>query len=166
MSNEAGKPVSESSIEVTHLVLPPDTNALGTIFGGRIMEWADLAASIVAMRHTRQACVTASMDALHFIAPIHLGDIVVLKAAINYTHTTSLEIGVRVESENPKTGIRSHAASAYLTFVAIDAQGKPIPVPAIIAESETEKRRLLEAQMRRQDRLTHRQGIQAARQQP
>lgn len=158
-----GKPVSESSIEVPHLVLPPDTNALGTIFGGRVMEWLDMTAAVVAMRHTRQTCVTASMDALHFISPVRVGDIVILKASVNYTHKTSLEIGVRVESEDPLTGKRRHTASSYLTFVAIDKDKKPAEVAPVIPQSAAEKRRYREAEKRRADRLKHRAEISAAR---
>ncbi|HCU25179.1 MAG TPA: acyl-CoA thioesterase [Deltaproteobacteria bacterium] len=147
------KPVSASSAEFTHLVLPQDTNALGTIFGGRIMEWTDIAAAVVASRHCRQVAVTASMDALHFISPIRLGDIVVLKASVNYTHRTSMEIGVRIESENPVTGERCHTASAYLTFVALDEAGKPSQVPEVVPENAEEKRRFHEGQRRRQERI-------------
>ena len=150
------KPVSESSAEFTHLVLPPDTNALGTIFGGRIMEWVDIAASIVAGRHCRQVVVTASMDALHFLAPVKLGDIVILKATVNFTRRTSLEIGVHVESENPLTGERRHTSSAYLTFVALGADGKPTEVPAVQPVTEEEKRRYTAAKARSEERLKKR----------
>lgn len=150
------KPVSASSAEFTHLVLPPDTNALGTIFGGRIMEWVDIAASIVASRHARQVVVTASMDALHFLAPVKVGDIVILKAAVNFTHRTSMEIGVRIESENPLTGERRHTSSAYLTFVALDANGKPNAAPAVLPQTDEEKRRFEEAKLRYEYRAKNR----------
>jgi acyl-CoA hydrolase len=163
MGNSPGKPVKLSQSESAHLVLPSDANALDTIFGGRIMAWADLAASIVAFRHTRQICVTASMDELHFISPVKVGEIVILKASVNYTHKTSLEIGVRVESEDPLTGERKHTASAYLTFVAIDANRCPIPVPPVIPETADEKRRYREAEERRNNRLAHRAKLKAER---
>lgn len=147
------KPVSASAAEFTHLVLPPDTNALGTIFGGRIMEWVDIGAAIVASRHCRMVAVTASMDALHFISPIKLGDIVILKASINFTHKTSMEVGVRIESEDPKTGQRHHTASAYLTFVALDDSGVPTEVPLIKPETSEEKRRFEAGRRRREERL-------------
>ncbi len=147
------KAVSESSAEFTHLVLPPDTNALGTIFGGRIMEWIDIGAAIVATRHCRGVAVTASMDALNFISPVKLGDIVILKASVNYSHKTSMEIGVRVEAEDPKTGFRRHTSSAYLTFVALDDKGTPTEVPPIHCNTPEEKRRFEEAKMRRAERL-------------
>ncbi|HSA59002.1 MAG TPA: acyl-CoA thioesterase [bacterium] len=150
------KPVSASSAEFTHLVLPPDTNALGTIFGGRIMEWVDIAGSIVASRHCRQIVVTASMDALHFLAPVKLGDIVILKAAVNFTHRTSLEIGVRIESENPLTGERRHTSSAYLTFVALDAAGRPVAAPEVLPQTEDEKRRFEDAKKRYEYRVKNR----------
>jgi acyl-CoA hydrolase len=147
------KPVSASAAEFTHMVLPPDTNALGTIFGGRVMEWIDIASAIVAERHCRKVAVTARMDALNFISPIKLGDIVILKAAVTFTHKTSMEIGVRVESENPRTGERCHTASAYLTFVALDDSGKATEVPPLACETIDEKRRFEAGKERRQKRL-------------
>ncbi len=155
------KPVSRSSAEFTHLVLPSDTNALGTIFGGRIMEWTDIAAAVVASRHCRKVAVTASMDALHFISPIRLGDIVILKAAVNFTATTSMEIGVRIECENPLTGERRHTASAYLTFVALDDAGRPTAVPTVAPETPEEKRRFQEGQKRREDRIQWKSRLKA-----
>jgi len=147
------KPVSASASEFNHWVLPSDTNALGTIFGGRIMEWVDLGAAIVASRHCRKVCVTASMDTLDFISPVHLGDIVILKASVNYTHRTSMEIGVRIEAENSLTGVRRHTASAYLTFVALDEKGRPTEVIPVLPETEEEERRYSAGQTRREQRL-------------
>lgn len=147
------KSAKESYVEVTHLVQPADINSIGTIFGGTVMSWIDLAAAACANRHTRTVCVTASMDALDFLAPIHLGDIVILRAQVNYTHRTSLEVGVRVESENPFTGERRHTASAYLTFVALNKKGKPTPVPPLLVQGATEKQRFQEAEQRRKVRL-------------
>lgn len=118
------------------------------------MAWMDLAAAACAARHARKVCVTASMDALHFISPIHLGEIVVIKAQVNFTHRTSLEVGVRVDAENPRTGEWRHAVSGYLTFVAIDAKGHPTPVPALLLKTAEEKRRFREAAKRREERLT------------
>lgn len=147
------KAVSESAAEFQHLVLPPDINAMGTIFGGRIMEWIDKAAAIVAMRHCRCVAVTASMDALNFYSPVNLGDIVVLKVSVNYVHKTSMEIGIRVEAEEPKTGLRKHTSSAYLTFVALDDQRKPIAVPELVLNTSEAKRRFEEGKKRREARL-------------
>ncbi len=147
------KKVSESAAEFNHLVLPPDINAIGTVFGGRLMEWIDEAASVVAMRHCRNVAVTASMDALNFISPIRLGEIVILKSSVNYTHKTSMEIGVRIENENPKTGVRKHTASAYLTFVALDENGSSTEVPSLTCDTEDQKRRYKEGEERRAVRL-------------
>jgi len=155
------KTVANSSAEFNHLVLPPDTNALGTIFGGRVMEWIDIGAAIVAIRHCRKIAVTASMDALNFISPIKLGDIVVLKASVNYVHKTSMEIGVRVESEDPSSGLRRHTASAYLTFVCLDVSGKPSEIPSLICETSEEKRRFEAGQKRREQRLKMRASLKA-----
>ncbi len=147
------KAVSESAAEFQYLVLPPDINAMGTIFGGRIMEWIDKAAAIVAMRHCRTIAVTASMDALNFYSPVDLGDIVVLKVSVNYVHRSSMEIGVRVEAEEPKTGLRRHTSSAYLTFVALDENRKPTPVPELAMNTTEAKRRCEEGKKRREARL-------------
>jgi len=138
---------------MNELVLPTHTNALGTIFGGQVMAWIDVAAGMAAMRHARRQCVTASMDALDFIAPIRLGDLVNLKAMVNYVGRTSLEVGVRVEAEDPRVGERHHAASAYLTFVAIDADGHPVPVRPLEPSTPAERLRYDEAVARRQQRL-------------
>ncbi|MBL7685195.1 MAG: acyl-CoA thioesterase [Deltaproteobacteria bacterium] len=153
------KAVSQSSAEFTHLVLPPDTNAIGTVFGGRLMEWIDIASAVVAMRHCRGVAVTASVDALHFISPIHLGDIVILKASVNYVHKTSMEIGVRIEVEDLKTGERRHTVSAYSTFVALDESKKPRIIPELIPVTDEEKRRFEQAKARREARLQLRQAI-------
>jgi len=149
---------------MTELVLPPDTNYHGTVFGGRILQWIDIAGAIAAQRHTRRKVVTASMDDMHFAVPIRLGDVVVLKAAVNYVHRTSMEIGVRVEREVLPTGEREHAATAYLTYVALDDDGHPTPVPPIIAETPEEKRRNADAITRRTFRLARREALMARRQ--
>lgn len=151
-----GKPVSESKVEMTELVLPEHTNAMGTIFGGTIMAWIDTAAAICAFRHCRCLCVTASMDALSFVAPVKLGHIVILKASVNYTGKTSMEIGVKVISEDPLTGKTSHTSSAYLTFVAVDGKGGTVPVMPVVPEAPEEKRRFAAAQKRRDQRLQNR----------
>lgn len=148
-----GKPVCESKVEMTEVVLPGHTNQLGTIFGGQLMAWIDIAASIAAARHARTVCVTASIDALNFVAPVRLGHFVCIYASVNYAGRTSMEIGVRLDSEDPRTGIRTHVATSYLTFVALDHNGRPMEVPPLIAESDEEKRRFKDAQVRRQARL-------------
>jgi acyl-CoA hydrolase len=148
-----GKPARTSQVETTEVVLPGHTNQLGTIFGGQLMAWIDIAASISAARHASGVCVTASIDALHFVAPIRLGQHVIIRSGVNYAGRTSMEIGARLESEDPPTGRRTHVARAYLTFVAIDAHGKPRPVPAVLPETDDEKRRYREAELRRASRL-------------
>ena len=140
-------------VQMTEVVLPGHTNQLGTIFGGQLMAWIDIAGSIAAGRHARTVCVTASIDALHFVAPVKLGHFVCIYASVNSAGRTSMEIGVRLESEDPRTGVRTHVASSYLTFVAVDKEGKPQPVPPIIPVSVEEKRRFQHAQIRRQSRL-------------
>jgi acyl-CoA hydrolase len=147
------RPVKDSSVEVTHLVLPSHANAIGNIFGGQLMSWVDLAASYSAMRHSRCISVTASMDELNFIHPIKVGDLVILKASVNFVGKSSMEVGVRVEAEEPLTGKRTLTAHAYLTFVAINNDGKPTPVPRLILETDDEKRRYQEGEERRTVRL-------------
>lgn len=150
----APKKMSESRVEMTQLVLPEHTNAMGTIFGGQIMAWVDIAAAICAFRHCRMPCVTVSMDTLDFISPVKLGEIVILKANINFVGKSSMEIGVKVTSENPLTGEMKHTASAYLTFVALDSNGKPATlIPGLITESDKEQKWLEEAVERRTLRL-------------
>jgi acyl-CoA hydrolase len=150
------KPVSASEVRMTELVLPSHTNALKSIFGGVIMSWIDIAAAIAAQRHSSSAVVTASVDALNFVAPVYEGWVVNLRARVNLASRTSMEIGVRVDAENPRTGETFHTATAYLTFVAIGDDGKPVPVPQLKAESPEDERRQREAQHRRQVRLTMR----------
>ena len=147
------KPVRESQVLRTEIVHPGDTNPLGNIFGGTVVEWMDKAAAICAMRHSRTNVVTASIDALSFLSPIKVGYFVILKTSVNYTGKTSMEIGVRVEAENPMTGETQHTATAYLTFVAIDENGKPIPVPPVLPETAIEKKRYEMAKKRREARL-------------
>jgi acyl-CoA hydrolase len=149
----APRPVRESCVETTEVVLPGHTNQLGTIFGGQLMAWIDIAASISAARHARGVCVTASIDALHFVAPIRLGQHVIIRTCVNYAGRTSMEVGARLESEDPRAGQRTHVARAYLTFVAIDAQGRPRPVAPVLPESPEEKRRYRDAELRRASRL-------------
>lgn len=138
---------------MTEIVLPSDANVLGTIFGGKIMSWIDIAGAIAAGRHARGVVVTASIDALHFIAPVKVGDVVHIKASVNYAGRTSMEIGVRVDSENLVTGDMHHTASAYTTFVALDAHGKPTPVPPVTPITPADKRRFENAKKRRDARI-------------
>lgn len=141
---------------MTELVLPTHTNALGTVFGGVVMSWIDIAAAITAQRHSRKTVVTASIDALNFVAPVFKGWVVNLKASVNYAGRTSMEVGVRVDAENPITGERFHTASAYLTFVALDSHGKPTTIPSIQPKAPDEHRRFEAAKARRAQRLSRR----------
>jgi len=147
------KSPKDSTVTMTEIVLPSDANALGTIFGGKIMSWIDIAGAIAAGRHARRVVVTASLDALHFVAPVKVGNIVQLRSSVNFAGRTSMEVGVRVESENPVTGETHHTATAYLTFVALDEHGRPTPVPPVFAESPEEKRRFESAIKRRESRI-------------
>ncbi|MEK6627513.1 MAG: acyl-CoA thioesterase [Bdellovibrionota bacterium] len=150
------KSVSSSQVVMTQIVLPSNTNSLDTIFGGTVMSWIDIAAAIAAQRHSNKVVVTASIDQLSFIAPIKKGWIVNLKASVNYASKTSMEVGVRVEAENAITSELFHTASAYLTFVALDSNGKPSLVPTLVPETDIEKRRYAAGQKRRELRLGNR----------
>ncbi len=157
---DAKKP-SDSRVEMTQIVLPTHTNRFGTVFGGQVMAWMDIAAGVAAMRHAGQLAVTASMDQLHFLSGATTGEVVVLKAQVNYAGHTSMEIGVRVESEDPVTGVHKHTASAHLTFVAVNEAGEPQPVPPIAPETDDERRRYQSAERRRAERLAGRQAVLA-----
>jgi acyl-CoA hydrolase len=149
------KSVRDSQVEMVQSVFPNDANPLGNIFGGRVMEFIDIIGSISAMRHARNRVVTASMDQLNFKNPVQVGEILILRASVNFVANTSMEVGVKVMAENPLTEEQRHTSSAYLTYVAVSAKGKPAPVPQIVPETEEEKRRFREAQERRRRRLLH-----------
>lgn len=162
-ADRPGRPCHASHVEMTQMVLPPDTNYHGTVFGGRILQWIDIAGAIAAQRHTRRKVVTASIDDMHFAVPIRLGEVVVLKAAVNYVHRTSMEVGVRVEREIPSTGERELAATAYVTYVALDDAGQPTAIPPVIPETADERRRFADALTRRDFRLARRDALLARR---
>jgi acyl-CoA hydrolase len=147
------KGVKDSRMILAHQMLPHDANAAGNVHGGVIMKHIDSAAGVVAIRHARSNAVTASIDRLDFHHPVFVGDLLIIYASLNMVGRTSLEVGVRVEAENIVTGVRRHTASAYLTFVAMDPNGKPTEVPPLILESEDERRRHREALARREVRL-------------
>lgn len=147
------RPVRESFSEYSEVALPNDANPLGNLIGGRVMHLVDLAGAIAAMRHARQPVVTASIDYMTFLHPIHIGELVTLRSQVNRVFRTSMEVGVKVLVENMMTGKIRHTSSAYLTFVAIDTHGKGVPVPPAVPESEEEKRRWEEAGERRKYRL-------------
>ena len=159
------KPVRQSQVTMTEMVLPQHTNAIGSVFGGTIMSWVDIAAATCALRHCGKQVVTASVDALHFLAPVRLGWIVTIQASVNFVGGTSCEIGVKIKSENPITGESYHTASAYLTFVALDSHGRPSEVPGLILESDEERHRHAAAEIRRANRLKLKSELKARREQ-
>jgi len=148
-----GRPVRESVSEYSEVALPNDANPLGNLLGGRVMHLVDMAASLAAMRHARCAVVTASMDHMSFLYPVHIGQLIVLKSSVNRVFRTSMEVGVRVMVEDLRTGQVRHTSSAYLTFVALDEAGQPVSISPVIPEAEEEKRRYDEAGRRRENRL-------------
>ena len=152
------RPVSASAVEATYIVLPGDTNALGTAFGGKILQWMDIAAAVAAGRHCGGPTVTLAVDELTFAQPIRMGDVVSIRAAVNYAGRTSLEVGIRVERESLRTHAREHCLSGYFTFVGVDELGRPTPVPPLQTDTEVERRRFLAAERRRAERLSRRQG--------
>jgi acyl-CoA hydrolase len=152
-----GRFVRESISEYSEFALPTDANTLGNVLGGKVMHLVDLAAALAAVRHARCAVVTASIDQMSFLHPVHIGQLIVLRSSVNRVFRTSMEIGVRVEVENLITGHIKHTSSAYLTFVAIDKSGNRIPIPPVIPESEDEQRRFVEAEQRRVYRLAMRE---------
>jgi uncharacterized protein (TIGR00369 family) len=157
------RPVRDSAVTLTQMMEVVDANVHGNVHGGVIMRLVDTAAALAAIRHAGGPCVTVSLDEMSFIEPVHIGDVVTIHAMVNDVGTTSLECGVRVDAENPVTGERVHASSAYLVFVAIDEEGRPRPVPPILAETDDEGRRQHEARLRRRARQAHREAIRAAR---
>ena len=134
------------------LVLPNDTNLLGNVLGGRVMHLMDMCAAMSAYKHARTSVVTASVDQLDFLAPVKMGDIMILKSSVNYTGKSSMEVGVRIESENPKTGSIYHTSSAYLTFVSLNDNGKPQGVPMVAPETDVEKQRFEKGRARHEER--------------
>ena len=147
-----GKTVQNSIVVMHELVLPNDTNVLGNILGGRVMHYMDICAAMSAYKHARSPVVTASVDRLNFLAPAKMGDILILKSSVNYTGNTSMEVGVRIESENTISGEINHTASAYLTFVSLDDERKPKQVEGINPETADEVRRFKQAEMRKEIR--------------
>ncbi|MGE5748404.1 MAG: acyl-CoA thioesterase [Gemmatimonas sp.] len=159
--SSTSRTVRETQHETSQLMLPQHSNNLGLVFGGVILAMMDTASAVSAIRHARSVCVTASVDRVDFREPIHLGDLVIMKCSVNYVGRTSMEVGVRVEAEDLQTGSRRHTNSCYLTFVAIDRNGKPIEVPRLVPETEDEIRRYEAAKARRQRRLEERKSEQA-----
>jgi acyl-CoA hydrolase len=148
-----GRPVHASRTEMTELVLPQDSNLLGNILGGRVMHLIDIAGAIAAHRHCHRQVVTASVDHLDFLNPVRVGDLIILEAHVNRAFHSSVEVGVEVFSEDSSAGLRKHTTQAFLTFVALDENGKPVPVPPLILKTKEERRRYREAGERRNLRL-------------
>ena len=147
-----GKPVRASISEYSELALPTDANNLGNLLGGKVMHLVDLAAAMAAIRHARRPCVTASVDSLHFLHPVRIGQLLVMRASVNRVFRSSMEVGVQVETENLLTGVKLHTCSAYLTFVALDENGKATEVAPVIPETDEERRRYEQAGERREYR--------------
>jgi acyl-CoA hydrolase len=159
----AGRFVRESVSEYSEFALTTDANTFGNLLGGKVMHLVDLAGALAAVRHARCQVVTASVDQMTFLHPVRMGELIILRSSVNRVFRTSLEVGVRVEVENLVTGERRHTSSAYLTFVAVDTQGRRVPVPPVIPETDDEKRRFEEAQTRRAQRLAMRDKAQRKR---
>lgn len=159
----AKTPPASSVREQVYLVFPNDLNAKDTVFGGQIMALMDRYGAVVADRHAEGTCVTVGVDAVHFIAPARRGDVLIFNAAVNRAWGSSLEIGCRVEAQCAEGGARRHILSAYLTFVAMGPNGRPRPVPPLQPETEDERRRYAEAQLRREMRLRHAEQLKALR---
>jgi len=156
MVNNKCKFVKDSVVTMTELVLPQHTNQLGNLLGGQLMHWIDICAALAASKHSEIVCVTASVDKIDFREPIKLGDVVTLTASINRAFNTSVEAGVKVTAQNYTKAKKLHTNSAYLTFVGVDENGKPVKTFEIIPETNEEKRRYSEALQRRQNRLSNR----------
>lgn len=145
--------VSESALIASHLMMPQDANIQGNVYGGTIMKLMDEIAGVVAARHCRKNVVTASIDRMSFLKPVYIGNVLILKASVNYVGKTSLEIGVRIEAEDLATGKTVHTGSSYMTFVALDESGRPASVPFVVPVTTEQKRRYREAKARRATRL-------------
>ena len=148
-----------SRVETVQIVLPGLTNTHGTIFGGMLMQWIDITAGVAAGRHATGGVVTASTDRVHFLTPVHLGEVVTLQAQVNFVARTSMEVGVRVFAERLTDGICRQATRAYLTFVAVDENGRPREVPPLVLETVEERRRFRDAGLRRAVRLRERRAM-------
>ena len=154
---------TDSEVTLTQMMELTDANIAGNVHGGVVMRLVDTAAGLAAIRHAGGLAVTVAIDEMTFLEPVHIGDVLVLKARVNAAGSTSMECGVRVEAHDPVTGSVRHVNSAYLVFVAIDDEDRPRPVPPLIVETETERRREREAQLRKERRIAHRDAVEAAR---
>jgi acyl-CoA hydrolase len=157
-TGDVSRTVRETQNETSQLMMPQHSNNLNNVFGGVILAMMDTAAAVSAIRHARASCVTVSVDRVDFREPIHVGELVIMKCSVNFVGRTSMEVGVRVEAEHLLTGVRRHTNSCYLTYVAIDGAGYPIPVPPLRLETELEIRRHAAAIERRRRRLEERKA--------
>jgi acyl-CoA hydrolase len=157
------KTVTESQALLAHWMGPTDANGAGNIHGGTVLKLIDEVAGVAAVKHARSRVVTASMDSVAFLVPLFVGEVVTFKASVNAAWRTSMEIGIRVEAENPVTGEIRHSNTAYATFVAIDEHGHPREIAPLIAETAQQQRRMGEAQLRRSNRLAEREEIRRRR---
>jgi uncharacterized protein (TIGR00369 family) len=155
--------VSDSRVVMSQQMNPADANPSGDVHGGTVMKLVDTAAGVCAMRHCRTRVVTVTMDSMSFLHPVYVGNVVTLYASVNDVGTTSLEVGVRVEAENIRTGEKVHTSSAYLVFVALDEHGKPTRVPPLLVETEDERRRQSHAKIRRESRRTRQEALKRTR---
>jgi uncharacterized protein (TIGR00369 family) len=156
--NSKTKTCSESKATMSELMMPNMANNLGNVFGGVVLSLVDRVAAVAAIRHARQTCVTVSFDRVDFHEPIYVGELVTAQSSVNFVGKTSMEVGVRIEAENLLTGNRRHTNSCYVTFVAIDKSGRPVPVPGIVAETVIERRRHAAAGDRRRLRTEERKA--------
>jgi acyl-CoA hydrolase len=157
------KPVADSRAQIVHWMGITDANFAGNVHGGTVMKLCDEVAALAALKHSRSRVVTVGMDRMNFLVPIRIGDLVTFSAAVNAAWRTSMEVGVRVDAENPRTGEARQTNTAYVTMVALDDEGRPAPVPGLIAETPTEERRMREAELRRANRLNERDEIRRHR---
>ena len=153
MMDMTPRPVRASASEYSEIALPNDANPLGNLLGGRVMHLVDLAGAIAGTRHSRCPVVTASIDYMTFLHPVHIGQLLTLRSSVNRVFRSSMEVGVKVWVEDMRTGLISHTSSAYLTFVALDATGHKVQIPPVLPETDDEKRRYEEAEVRREYRL-------------
>jgi uncharacterized protein (TIGR00369 family) len=163
VSERGPRSVSDSKVTLTQMMEVTDANVAGNVHGGVIMRLVDTAAALAAIKHSGGVALTVGIDEMTFLEPVQIGEVVVLRACVNDVGRTSMECGVRVEAEDPLTGVIRHVNSAYLVFVAVDGQGRPRPVPPLIAQSGDERRRQREAKLRRERRIDHKEAIDAAR---
>ena len=160
MGADAGaRPVTDSQTQLAVWMGPLHSNSAGFVHGGAVMRLCDEAAGLASVKHSRSRVVTAGVDRMTFLEPVHVGELLTLSASVNAAWRTSMEVGVRVEAENPRTGTRRHTNSAYFTMVAIDDEGHPSPVPPLVTETEEQRSREADAQVRRTNRLSERDEL-------